>query len=61
MKIEFLTKEESNRQQQEEFLKLSPAERFYAFLDLSYRLKDFPHQENKKPPSDNFVIEIKYE
>jgi len=61
MKLEFLTKEESNRQQQEEFLKLSPAERFYAFLDLSYRLKDFPQQKNKKTISDNFVIEINYE
>ncbi len=60
MEIHFRGKEESNKLQQEAFLRLSPAERFYAFLDLSERISKFPQQ---RPDPDrwkgNFVIEIK--
>jgi len=42
MEIRFQTKEESNRQQYEEFLKLSKVERFYSFLRLSERMSKFP-------------------
>ena len=35
MELLFRTKEEANKQQQEHFLSLTPAERFYAFLALS--------------------------
>jgi len=59
MKISYNTKEESNKQQREEFLKLSGAERIEAFLDLCYRLKDFPQKEKKDRKLDNFVIVIK--
>ncbi|TDO84015.1 hypothetical protein EV143_101460 [Flavobacterium chryseum] len=38
MEIRFQTKEESNKQQQEDFLKLSKTERFYSFLRLSERI-----------------------
>lgn len=34
MEIRFQTKEESNKQQQEDFLKLSKVERIYSFLRL---------------------------
>lgn len=57
MVINFRTKKESNRLQQEEFLNLSPAERFYAFLALSERLKDFPTNAPEEK-SDNFTIVI---
>jgi hypothetical protein len=58
MEISFQTKEESNRMQEEEFLKLSPAERFYAFLRLSERMKDFPNKTPIERSKDNFQIII---
>lgn len=58
MKISFQTKAESNKQQQTAFLKLTPVERFYAFLELSFRLKDFPQKNKPKKSSENFVIKI---
>jgi hypothetical protein len=42
MEIRFQTKEESNRQQQEEFLELSGGERFMKFLELSRRINQLP-------------------
>ncbi len=42
MEINYRNKEESNRLQEEAFLKLSPIERFYAFLQLSERMARFP-------------------
>ncbi len=57
MKVSFRTKEESKLQQQAEFLKLKPVERIYAFLDLMYRLKDYPTKAAPKN-KDNFLIEI---
>ncbi len=59
MEIHYRSKDESNRAQREAFLKLTPTERFYAFLELSERMKDFPV---KNPPKlkdkGNFVIVI---
>jgi hypothetical protein len=57
MQIHFRTKEESNRIQQEAFLKLAPVDRFYAFLDLMYAMKDFPSKEKNKNKG-NFVIKL---
>lgn len=57
MQIHFRTKEESNRIQQEEFLKLDPVDRFYAFLDLMWAMKDFPSKEKDKNKG-NFVIKL---
>lgn len=57
MKITFRTKEESNRLQEETFLKLSRAERVLQFFKLSKRIKQFPTKdiiENK----NNFVIDF---
>lgn len=57
MQIQFTTKEDSNRLQEEEFLKLSAAERFYRFLELMQASKKlFP---DKKDRSKNFQIVIK--
>ena len=57
MEIRFQTKEESNRQQQEEFLKLSGMEGIYAFIKMMHDMKRFPTkaQPEKK---DNFAIII---
>jgi hypothetical protein len=41
MEIQFLGKEDSNRFSEEEFLALSPSERFMAFLELSRRVNQF--------------------
>lgn len=57
MEINFRTKEESNRIQREEFLKLSPVERIYSFFDLMYKMKKFPVR-NTEDKSDNFLIEF---
>lgn len=57
MQIRFTTKEDSNHLQEEEFLKLSPVERFYRFLELMQASKNlFP---DKKDRSQNFQIIIK--
>ncbi|WP_374174342.1 hypothetical protein [Flavobacterium tructae] len=42
MEIRFQTKEESNKQQQEDFLKLSKTERVYAFFRLMEQVSRFP-------------------
>jgi len=57
MEINFRTKEESNRIQREEFLKLSPAERIYSYFDLMYKMKRFPVRI-KEDKSNNFLIVI---
>lgn len=59
MEIKFQTKEESNREQRETFLRLAPKDRFYRFLDLCENLKKFPVNSTNTAPSDNFIIEIK--
>ena len=59
MEIKFRTKVESNKAQQEAFLALSPTERFFAFLKLSYELMDFPVKYHpKKNNLPNFEIVI---
>jgi len=55
MEVRFQTKEESNQEQRQAFLKLSPIDRFYLFLDLSERMKDFPTKFQPKN-SDNYII-----
>lgn len=57
MEIRFQTKEESNQQQQEDFLKLSGAERVFSFLRLSVQLKKFP-TKIKPGKTSNFIIQI---
>lgn len=57
MEIRFQTKEESNTSQEQEFLKLTGVERFYAFLNLSYRLRNLP-VKNKRKSKNNFEIVI---
>jgi hypothetical protein len=58
MKIQFQTKEESNKRQQEEFLKLSGMERIYSFLNLAYRVNQYP-TKNKIDKSKNFILTLK--
>ncbi|MAU26859.1 MAG: hypothetical protein CMH48_02070 [Muricauda sp.] len=61
MEIIFRTKAESNLEQEKEFLSLTPIERFYRFLEMSERLKDFPVKKEDKDENkgNNFLIEIK--
>jgi hypothetical protein len=59
MKILFQTKEESNKQQQEDFLKLSKVERIYSFLRLMERVSQFPVKNKVNKNKDNFLIVIK--
>lgn len=58
MEIRFQTKEESNKQQQEDFLKLSKIERIYSFLRLSERISKFPVKNKIDKNKDNFQIII---
>lgn len=58
MKIRFQTKEESNKQQLDEFLKLSKAERIYSFFNFILKSKQLPKKEIRQD-SSNFFIEIK--
>lgn len=59
MEIKFRTKAESNKAQQEEFLALTPPERFFAFLKLSYELRNFPSKyPSETANNDNFEIVI---
>lgn len=57
MKITFQTKEQSNTQQQDDFLKLSKADRFFSFVILSKKISSFP---TKKVAirSNNFIIDF---
>ena len=58
IEIGFQTKEESTRQQREEFLKLSKIERFYSFLLLSERMSKFSVKNKVDKNKDNFQIVI---
>lgn len=51
-----MTKEESNQLRQEEFLRLSPPERFMSFLRLSRKLQKFPSKAASDPNQNNFVL-----
>jgi hypothetical protein len=58
MKIRYSTKEESNKVQRDDFLKLTPVQRFYSFLDLMNNLRKYP-VNSKIVQKRNFLIEIK--
>lgn len=57
MEIKFITKEQSKLEQEQAFLKLSPHERFMAFIRLSNLILKFP---TRKPmeKSNNFVLSL---
>jgi len=57
MKMVFRTKEESNKIQEENFLKLTPVERVMVFFELIYFFKDFP--TNKIEQNNNFILSAK--
>jgi hypothetical protein len=57
MKITFTTKEESNLNRQQDFLALSPDQRFWRFVDLCRSLKMFATKAQHKN-SDNFIIKL---
>lgn len=59
MDLYFQTKEESNKKQLEDFLKLSKTERFYSFLRLMEKVKRFPVKNKSASKKDNFIIVIK--
>jgi hypothetical protein len=58
MQMQFQTKEESNKIQLESFLKLSKVERIYNFLNLMYKVNQYP-TKIKVDKSANFLIRIK--
>jgi len=60
MTIKFRTKEESNREQEAEFLALTPHERVLRFFELVRQVNRFKtiNQDEKK---DNFIIVINRE
>ena len=57
MELKFQTKEESNRQQEEAFLKLSKSERVWLFFEMMQKSKSLPVKE-KPSKSSNFIINI---
>ncbi|HZJ35695.1 MAG TPA: hypothetical protein VFD29_03640 [Gillisia sp.] len=67
MEILFRTKAESNQQQRETFLKLSPAKRFEKFLEMMEAFELFPvknsgkwkEESGKRKGKSNFIIQIK--
>lgn len=56
MKINFTTKNDSNKLQRDAFLKLSHTERFYAWLNLMHRTNQLVGKKTSE--SDNFIIRI---
>lgn len=61
MELRYLTKDESNRIREEEFLALIPAERFLAFLELSRRInRIFPSKITfEERTKGNFILKRK--
>lgn len=59
MELLFRTKEEANKHQQDDFLSLTPVQRFYAFLALSERIARFPTRNKENKADKSFVIHIK--
>ncbi|GMQ31260.1 hypothetical protein [Algoriphagus confluentis] len=61
MKIRYLTKDESNKIREEEFLALKPEERLMAFLELSRRVNRlFPSKLTfEERTKGNFILERK--
>ena len=58
MKITFQTKEESNKKQLDDFLKLSKVERIYSFIGFIFKSKQLP-KKGARQKNTNFLIEIK--
>ena len=58
MKVSFQTKEESKQQQRDEFLSLSPVERFNRFLQLMQASNAFYHQTSDYPKV-SFILKRK--
>ncbi|MFN3999583.1 hypothetical protein [Algoriphagus sp.] len=58
MEIRYLTKEESNRIREEEFLALEPQDRLIAFLELSRRVNRlFPTKNTfEERTKGNFIL-----
>lgn len=56
MQVQFRTKEEANKEQEKDFLALSPTERIYRFLDLMQRINRFPTKAKKE--RSTFTIQI---
>jgi len=59
MKIYFANKEENNKRRKGEFLKLSPEERLYVFIDMICAPPLIPLPDDYTHPNDskgNFVI-----
>ncbi|MGB0934400.1 MAG: hypothetical protein ACPGU5_08955 [Lishizhenia sp.] len=57
MKIEYRTKEEGNKAQEEAFLAMTGAERFLAFMQLCAAVNQFPiSKEVKKESNNNLVL-----
>lgn len=59
MEIKFQTKEVSNRQREEEFLKLPPSKRVWRFFELMQKSKSLFGDQKQPAKSDNFIIHIK--
>ncbi|MEM6738333.1 MAG: hypothetical protein AAF620_19920 [Bacteroidota bacterium] len=57
MIVEFRTKDQSNKIQEEDFLSLSPADRIYFFLNLMMKSKKLPSKDDPTK-KDNFIIEL---
>jgi len=55
MEITFQTKEESNKERETAFLKLTGAERISSFLNLMEQVSKFPTKYKKKK-TNNFLI-----
>jgi len=60
MTMKFRTKEESNREQEIEFLALTPHERVVRFFELVRQVKRF-RSVNQNEKNDNFIIQLNRE
>jgi hypothetical protein len=58
MEINFRSKEESNQIQRDRFLELSPANRIYSFIELTYIFNSFPSHSKKNKKGNNFIINL---
>ena len=58
--MKFRTKEESNREQEIEFLALTPHERVVRFFELVRQVKRF-RSVNQNEKNDNFIIQLNRE
>ncbi len=59
MEIKFQSKEESKKNQEEEFLALSREERFLRFIELSNSILKFPSKTDKSDDSNFQLIRKK--